>query len=443
MSKTDLMLYGKLQPQAIEIEEMIIGAMLIERDACISALNLLREEMFYSPVNALVFKAISSLFLAHAPVDIGTVTNQLKKEGNIEKVGGAFGVAEFTNRVGSSANTEYHCLIIQQKYLGREIIRISSIAIKDGYEETTDILELINTTAKNILKLAQIEGDRDISPVIRVNKALNQMRLAKETGNAITGIKSGLYSIDKITGGWQNQDLIIIAARPGAGKSALAINFASDSGVPTLFFSLEMSDEQIALREMGRGAKLKYTKMRKGEVDSMEFEAAHQQGQLIADGQLYVDSSSKLTIQILRTKLLKAIYEKGIKLVVIDYLNLMEGEQNRNQTTADKISEIVKELKRLAKTLNIPIILLAQLNREVEATESKKPELHHLKSSGAIEEYADMVLLLYRPAYYFKGDFKDCPEPNKLVIKIAKHKQGGTGEVECYCEIDKNIIRDE
>ena len=201
MSKTDLMLYGKLQPQAIEIEEMIIGAMLIERDACISALNLLREEMFYSPVNALVFKAISSLFLAHAPVDIGTVTNQLKKEGNIEKVGGAFGVAEFTNRVGSSANTEYHCLIIQQKYLGREIIRISSIAIKDGYEETTDILELINTTAKNILKLAQIEGDRDISPVIRVNKALNQMRLAKETGNAITGIKSGLYSIDKITGG--------------------------------------------------------------------------------------------------------------------------------------------------------------------------------------------------------------------------------------------------
>ena len=433
---------NKLQPSAVEVEKIVLGSMLLERDAVIGAISLLHPEMFYHEHHSFIFKAIKKLFAAHKPVDIETVSNQLKADATLDIIGGAYQIAELTNRIGSTANIEYHCLIIHQKWISREMIRIASKTVQLGYEDTTDIHQLVEDTAKQIISLSQIESTPDTTPATRITKAISQIQLAKSTGNVITGISSGLYVVDKIIGGWQNQDLIIIAARPGAGKSALAIHFAAsaaESGSPVMMFSLEMSDTQIAMREIAMQNRLKYSRLRKGEIDEMEMSRIIK-SESIEQRNFYVDSSSKLSIAILRTKVMKAIYDKGIKLVVIDYLNLMEGEQNRNQTTADKISEITKELKRMAKQFNIPIILLAQLNRDVEKETDKQPQLHHLKSSGAIEEYSDVVLLLYRPAYYQK---EKCEKPNSLFIDIAKHKQGSTGAVEVYCEIENNIFRDD
>lgn len=439
MTNTDVMLYGKQQPQATELEEIVLGAMLLESESVMKVLSILKAEMFYVQKHQLIFQSVKQLFEQHKPIDIATVTEQLRFNNQLEIIGGAYEIAELTNRIGSTANVEYHSRIIYQKYLSRELIRINSAVINTTYADTVDIHELIDTTVKEIIALQDIEATPDTTPANRLNKAFEQIKLAMQTKDVVTGIKSGLYSIDRITGGWQKQDLIIVAARPGAGKSALAIHFGEYSEVPTMMFSLEMSDTQIAMREVAMEAHLKYSKLRKGEVENNEYVFARDAGKRINERKFYIDSSSKLSISILRTKLTKAIFEKGIKLLVIDYLNLMEGEQNRNQTTADKISEICKDLKRMAKQFDIPIILLAQLNRDVEKEADKKPQLHHLKSSGAIEEYADIVLLLYRPAYYKK---ENCDEPNALYIDIAKHKQGGTGVVNVWCEIEKNIIKD-
>lgn len=434
------MIYGKMQPQALELERLVLGAMMLERNGCVAAISFLRPEMFYHEHHQLIFKAINRLFNNHNPVDIETVTSQLRTDGVIDLVGGAFSIAELTNRVGSAANIEYHCLIIHQKWIARELIRIGSTTIQKGYEDTTDIFELVEDSAKQIISLSQLESTPDTTPSARITKAIKQIQLAKETGNVVTGISSGLYKVDKIIGGWQKQDLIVIAARPGAGKSALAIFFAAQASVenPVLMFSLEMSDTQIAMRELAMANRLKYSRLRKGEVDSIDMKNIMNTGN-IEQRNFYVDSSSKLSIAILRSKLMKAIYEKGIKLVVVDYLNLMEGESN-NQNTVDKVTEITKQLKRIAKQFDIPIILLAQLNREVEKESDKKPQLHHLKSSGAIEEYSDVVLLLFRPAYYQK---EKCETPNLLMIDIAKHKQGSTGGVEIYCEIEHNVFADD
>mgnify|MGYP003342738726 CR=1 FL=1 len=433
--------FVKLQPQATELEELVLGAMMLEKDAVMTVLSILKAEMFYNGNYQHIYRSIEKLFYSGHPVDISTVANQLKSNGLLESVGGVHEVAQLTNRVGSAANVDYHSRIIYQKWLSREMIRISNLTIKDCYEDTTDILKLIEETAKQILFLSDIEATPNIDPSHRITKALQQIELAKKQG-LITGIRTGLTDIDKITGGWQKQDLIVIAARPGAGKSALAIKFATEAAMadfPTIMFSLEMSETQIAMRELASEVRLKYSKLRKGEIDDWEQKRVIENFVNITDRKFFVDSSSKLSINILRTKLLKAISEKGIKLCIVDYLNLMEGDNNRNHSTADKISEICKELKRTAKQFNIPIILLAQLNRDVEKEGDKRPKLHHLKSSGAIEEYSDMVMLLYRPAYYQK---ENCDKPNSLFIDIAKHKQGATGDVEVYCEIEKNIISD-
>lgn len=435
---------GFLPPQAIELEEVILGACMLDEDALISTMGILTPDMLYKPVNVEIFKAICRLSAQNKPVDILTVTEQLKTSETLEEVGGSYYVSGLTDRVGSSANIEYHCRIVQQKYFSRKLIEISYNSVKEAYKDSGDILELMDDTAKKIISLLQVEGTPNVEPANRITKAIAQIERAMQTGNHITGIKSGINDIDKITGGWQNQDLIVIAARPGAGKSALALEFARSAvlnNVPTWYFSLEMSDTQLAMRELGREARVRYSKLRKGEIDRLDFNGIMGFVDELSNRPLYVDSSSRLSISILRTKLLKAIHEKGIKFAIIDYLNLMESEI-RSTNTVDKISEICKELKRLAKQLDIPIILLAQLNRDVEKETDKRPKLHHLKGSGAIEEYSDMVMFLYRPAYYHKDPNVPCMEPNTLYIEIAKHKQGAVGDVKTYCEIEKNIITD-
>lgn len=447
---TDLseFVFGKVQPQACDLEEAVLAACMLEKESLLNVLNVLKFGMFYKQTHQSTFQAISSLFQANRPVDILTVIAELRKMGELENVGGAFWVSGLTDKVMSGANAEYHARIIYQKYLSRELIRIGSETIKKAYNDETDILELIDETSKSIIYISDVETNPDTEPSKRYEKALNQIQLAMKSGNSITGIPSKIAELDRLTGGWQNEDLITIACRPGGGKSALAIKLgtsAAEEGIPTWMFSLEMSDTQIAMREFGMKSSLKYSHLRKGQLESGDLTRIMSEFDVLSNQPFYVDSAPHLNIQMLRSKLVKAIFEKGIKFAIIDYINLMESDStNKYYSTTDKISDITKELKRCAKQFKIPIVLLAQLNRDVEKELDKKPKLHHLKSSGAIEEYSDMVMLLYRPAYYDKNavDQDGLSEANSLYIDVAKHKQGGTGEIKTYCEIDKNIILD-
>jgi len=438
-------LFGRIPPQAREFEELVLGAIMLERDGIYKVAEMISPEMFYVEAHQKIYKAIQNLFGRYAPIDIITVTEELRNLGELDKVGGAYFVTGLTTRIASSANIEYHCSIIVQKFKQRELIRVCSQIVKNAFDDTTDVFELIDFAASETLKLHNVSGTKNTEPHFRVIKAIRQIESAMNS-KEITGVPSGLIEVDKLTGGWQNEDLILVAGRPGAGKSAVALQYARAAamrGFPVWMFSLEMSDAQIGLRELAMESGMKYSKMRTGRITDDEFTEVVKATDNICNYPFFLDSDSRLNIVQLRAKLTKAIHEKGIRLAIIDYLNLMETDSvNRNKY--EKVTELVKELKRTAKHLGIPIILLAQLNREVEKEVDKRPRLHHLRDTGALEEYSDIVQLLYRPAYYnlHAVDEDGGSDTNTLYIDFGKHKQGATGIVKLYCEIEKNIIKD-
>ena len=440
--------FGKLPPSSVELEEAVLGAMMLEKDGFLVAISILRAEMFYVEANQSIFEAMLKLFGKNRPIDLLTVVDQLRNDGKIDEIGGALTITELTNRVTSTANIEFHCRIIYQKYLGRELIKIGNRAIKDGFDDTKDILEVIDEISRTVLLLSNVESTPNTEPVNRMMNVMNTIEKAMVSGKTLTGVPCGYRDIDIITGGWQDEDLIVIAGRPGMAKSAVALNFATNAaeqGFPTYFFSLEMSDTQLALREIASKTNIKYSKLRKGEIDQVELASVAKQAEFISNIPLYVDSTPSLNITTLRAKIMKAIHEKNIKLVVIDYLSYLENDSKfKGQSTADSITETIKELKKIARQFKLPIILLSQLNREVEKEASKRPQLHHLKSSGGIEEGADLVMLLYRPSYYDEKakDQYNNSEENSLYVDMAKHKQGATGEVKLWVDIGKNIIKD-
>ena len=438
-------LFGKVPPQAKDLEESVLGAMMIEKVGLLKVFGILTAEMFYFDAHKKIFKACQDLFQKSSPVDILTVTSNLRSNGELENVGGAYFVAELTSSVASAANIEFHAYVVYEKYIQREIIKLSSQAVKSAFEDTVDCFELLKDMTRELLNLQNVKSQKNTDPSYRANKAIQQIELAMN-GKELMGVPAGLSAIDTLTGGWQNQDLIVIGARPGAGKSALAITLAKNAdvaGFPTWIFSLEMSDTQIAMREIGMASNIKYSRLRTGKISDSEFTDVVAKLDEVANSKIYVDSESRLNTSVLIAKLSKAIMEKDIKLAIVDYLNLMDSE-TKSSNRYEKITNIVCDLKRAAKQLDIPIILLAQLNRDVEKQTDKRPQLHHLKDSGAIEEYSDIIMLLYRPAYYDENavDAEGNSEKDVLYIDIAKHKQGATGDVKLYCEIDKNIIKD-
>lgn len=454
---------GKIPPQARDIEEAVLGACLLERDAVYAALGILLPEMFYVDAHGKVFDVIKDLFNRGNPVDQLTVVEALRKSGSIDSVGGAYAVMELTNRVASGANVEYHSRIIHQKFIARELIRISAELTRDAFDDTADIFELLERATREFLKLDNVSGGGNLEPHHRVSLALAQIEKAMQNKN-VTGVPTGSNAIDSLTGGWQRQDLITIGARPGAGKTAFVIWLARNAAefcetiegetvrpFPVAFFSLEMSKTQVAMRELGMDNSVKYSKLRTGKISEDEFQQVVFGTSRIEDCPVYVDDDSILTPMLLRSKLLKMKNEKGVQLAIIDYLNLMKFDGDKRTTRYDQVSEIIREVKRIAKELDIPIILLCQLNRDVEkdSKTDKRPRLHHLRDAGTIEEASDIVMLLYRPAYYMENipDFPKHnalgePEDNAFYIDFAKHKQGATGEVRLYTEIEKNIFRD-
>jgi replicative DNA helicase len=430
---------GKLPPQAVDLEEAVLGALMLEKDALSTVIDILKPEVFYKDSHQKIFEAIHILFQKSSPVDILTVTAQLRQEGNLEMIGGAYYITELTNRVASAANIEYHARIISQKFIQRELIRISTEIISKAYEDTTDIFDLLDHAEKNLFDIAQNNLRRDsrkMDDIIR--ESLDNLEKIKDRADGLTGVASGFTGLDRITSGWQPSDLIIIAARPAMGKTAFVLTCARNAAVqfnkPVVVFSLEMSSVQLVNRLISGETEIEQEKIRKGNLAEWEWQQLHSKIGKLTEAPLFIDDTPALNIFEFRAKCRRLKAQYDIQMIIVDYLQLMhgKGEGKGGGNREQEIGSISRALKSVAKELNVPVIALSQLSRAVETRPGaqKRPMLSDLRESGSIEQDADMVLFLYRPEYY--GLTEDEEGRSTIGIGeviIAKHRNGETGTV--------------
>ena len=427
--------HGKIQPQAVDLEEAVLGAIMLEKDALTSVIDILKPDVFYKDQHKAIYKAIISLFSKSEPVDILTVTSELKKSGELEMAGGAYYITQLTNRVASSANVEYHAHIIIQKFIQRELIRISSEIIKDSFEDSMDVFDMLDKAEQQLFTVSDSNLRRNTLDMnTLVKEALHYIEAAKNQQAELRGVPSGFTEIDRITSGWQRSDLIILASRPGMGKTAFALSMARNMAVdfhkPVAIFSLEMSSVQLVTRLISAESMLPADKLRKGDLADYEWEQLNSKISRLIDAPIYIDDTPALSIFELRAKCRRLKAQHSIEMVFVDYLQLMVGNYDKQGNREQEISNISRSLKSLAKELDIPVLALSQLSRAVETRGgSKKPILSDLRESGAIEQDADLVLFIYRPEYYQIDQLDDGTPTNGLaVISIAKHRNGALGE---------------
>jgi replicative DNA helicase len=434
--------FGKLPPQAQDLERAVLGALLIDSNAIDSIAEFIKPETFYSDVHRMIYKAILSLAAAEKPIDILTVTEQLRKDGTLDQVGGAFYITDLTNVIATSSNIEYHARIIAQKYLQRELINISSKTIKESFEDTTDVFELLDKTETNLFNLSQNSKKKntlEIKSLLfpQLEEIKKRMEDAK-SGKTLTGVGSGFTELDRMTSGWQKSDLIIVAGRPAMGKTAftlaLARNAAIDFEKPVAFFSLEMSAAQLVQRIISMEAEINAEKLKRGELQAHEWAQLITKIDKLENAPLLIDDTPALSIFELRAKARRLKRKNDIGMIIIDYLQLMTGTTPDGKTNGNReqeISGISRSLKGLAKELDIPIIALSQLSRGPETrTGSKRPQLSDLRESGAIEQDADMVMFLFRPEYYgMEVDEENNSTKGIAEVIIAKHRNGSVGTV--------------
>ena len=427
---------GKLPPRDTDIEEAVIGALMLEKDAYMAVCDLLVPDSFYDPVNRRIFEAISTLGLNQRPIDMMTVTEQLRKEGALDEVGGAVHIAELTSRVYTAAHVEYHAKIIAQKYLARRLITFASSIENQAFDESNDVDDLLQEAEGKLFEISQTQLKREVTqidPVITL--ALEQIQAAANNDSGLSGLPSGYTDLDKITSGWQNSDLIIIAARPAMGKTAfvlsMAKNIAVDYSMPIAIFTLEMANVQLVKRLISNIAELKGDQIKSGQLSAEEWDRLNSRLANVYTAPLYLDETPGLSITELRTKARRLVREHGVRMIMIDYLQLMNASGMKLGSREQEVSTISRSLKALAKELNIPIIALSQLNRATETREDKRPVLSDLRESGAIEQDADIVCFIHRPEYYTKSgedaagnDIRGLAE-----IIIAKHRSGAVGTV--------------
>ena len=426
---------GRKPPQALNLEEAVLGAMLLEKDAPVRVLDVLIAEVFYHDSHQLIFGAIKRLFDEGEPVDLLTVTEDLRKAGELEAAGGAYYITQLTNAVASSANLEFHAKILLQKYIQRELIRVAGHIGKDAFEDTADAFELLDDAEKKIyaIKNDTIKKNYDSIDDL-IHKAIKQVEAMKDQGTGLTGVPSGFTSIDRVTNGWQRSDLVILAGRPGMGKTAFVLGIARNAAVdhkkPVAIFSLEMSSLQLVTRLISGETELPGEKFRSGKLADYEWEQLNARVQNLSDAKIFIDDTPQLSIFDLRAKARRLKSNKGIELLIIDYLQLMRGDDGgKNGNREQEISYISRSLKSLAKELDIPVIALAQLSRAVEQRTDKIPILSDLRESGSIEQDADMVGFLYRADYYgFTTDADGHDVTGMADFIIAKHRHGSTGK---------------
>jgi replicative DNA helicase len=427
---------GRIPPQALDMEEAVLGALLLEKDALHRVLDILKANMFYKDANRLIFEAILALFQNSEPVDILTVKNILRQGGNLEKCGGALYLTELTSRVASAANIEYHARVIAEKFILRQLIKISDEVIAQAYDPTTDVFALLDRAEQNLFEVSETNLRRNYSQmselVVRTLERLEEMRSKK---NSITGIPSGIAELDRLTAGWQPTDLVIIAARPAMGKTAFVLTLARNaaqrfsSGVA--LFSLEMAAVQLTQRMLCAEADLDAQKVRTGQLEEYEWRQLIARIGGLSKAPIFIDDTPALSIWDLRAKCRRLKAEKGISIVIIDYLQLMTGQPSKGGNREQEIAGISRALKEIAKELNVVMIALSQLSRAVEARGGdRRPVLSDLRESGSIEQDADMVMFLYRPEYYgFTTDDEGNTTVGLAEIIIAKQRNGPTGTV--------------
>ena len=430
--------YGRIQPQAPELEEAVLGALMIEKDAYSLVSEILRPESFYEHRHQLIYSAITDLAVNQKPVDILTVKEQLAKRGDLEEVGGPFYITQLSSKVASSAHIEYHARIIAQKALARELITFTSNVQSKAFDETLDVDDLMQEAEGRLFEISQQNMKKDytqINPVIAEAYQLIQIAAARTDG--LSGLESGFTKLDKMTSGWQRSDLIIIAASPAMGKTAFVLSMAKNIAVnyrnPVAVFSLEMSNVQLVNRLIVNVCEIPGEKIKSGRLENYEWEQLDFKIKELFDSPIYVDDTPSLSVFELRTKARRLVREHGIKIIIIDYLQLMNASGMSFGSREQEVSTISRSLKGLAKELNIPIIALSQLNRGGEArqgAEGKRPQLADLRESGAIEQDADMVCFIHRPEYY---KITEDERGNSLIglaeIIIAKHRNGAVGDV--------------
>ncbi|UBM63629.1 replicative DNA helicase [Candidatus Sulfidibacterium hydrothermale] len=429
--------HGKVPPQAVDLEEAVLGAMMIEQDAVSAVIDILKPEVFYKEAHQKIFKAIFRLFGKSEPIDILTVTNELKSSGELEMVGGPYYITMLTSRIASAANVEYHARILIQKYIQRELIHISSEIIKDAYEDTTDVFDLLDKAEQGLFNVSESNLRRNFEDMPSlIKQAIEDIENAKNADTHFRGIPSGYAELDRITTGWQKSDLIILAARPAMGKTAFALsmarNIAVDFDIPVAVFSLEMSAVQLVTRLISSETELPATQLKKGELADYEWHQLNTKIQSLANAKIFIDDTPALSVFELRAKCRRLKQQHDIQMVFIDYLQLMTlGRENRGNREQE-ISTISRSLKALAKELNVPVLTLSQLSRSVEnrTGTSKRPILSDLRESGAIEQDADIVMFIYRPEYYGLDTMEDnTSSEGKAEIIIAKHRNGPTANV--------------
>jgi replicative DNA helicase len=429
---------GKLPPQAVDLEEVVLGAMMIDKKGVDEVIDILSPEAFYKEANKLVYEAIFQLFENSEPIDLLTVSSQLRKNGNLEIVGGDFYLISLTQKVSSSAHIEFHARIILQKFIQRSLIKISNEIIEDAYDETTDVFTLLDKAESRLYEVTQ--GNIKKSSETAQSLVIQAKKKIEEISNkeGLSGIATGFDKLDKLTSGWQPSDLIIVAARPGMGKTALTLsmarNIAVDQNIPVAFFSLEMASVQLITRLISSETGLSSEKLRTGKLAKHEWEQLNVKVKGLEKAPLFIDDTPSLSIFDLRAKARRLASQHGIKLIIIDYLQLMTaGGSQKGGNREQEISMISRNLKALAKELYVPVIALSQLSRAVETRGgSKRPLLSDLRESGAIEQDADIVSFIYRPEYYKIEEWDDeerSPTEGQAEFIVAKHRNGGLDNI--------------
>lgn len=430
--------FGKIAPQAVDVEEAVLGALMLEKDACSLVTDILTTDTFYKNEHQIIYSAIFRLFQNSQPIDIITVVNELRKTGELEIVGGAKYITQLTQRVASTANLETHARILNQKFIQRSLIASSSELIKDAYDDASDAFELLDKAERNLFTIASGTIKKNFAKMSDlIAEAKTVIEEASKQTDGLSGVPSGFDELDRMTAGWQKSDLIILAARPGMGKTAFVLSIGRNASVeykkPVAIFSLEMSAVQLVTRLISAETELSGEKLKKGKLEQYEWHQLNSKIRELAEAPIYIDDTPSLSIFELRAKARRLKNNHDIQMIIIDYLQLMTvgGEVSRNGNREQEISTISRALKGLAKELQVPVIALSQLSREVEKRAVKIPQLSDLRESGAIEQDADMVVFIYRPDYYnLNEDESGNYQENVAEIHIAKHRNGSTGHVQ-------------
>jgi replicative DNA helicase len=428
---------GRIPPQAVDLEQAVLGAMMLEKNAVTDVIDILKPQSFYDPRHQFIYGAIQELFGTSNPIDLLTVTNKLKTRGELESAGGVAYISQLTSRVASSAHIEYHARIIAEKHIKRELIRMSSEVIREAYDDTKDVFDVLGKAEGDLFSIAENNMGRQVNVMQHVvREAIEEIEKASKNSDGISGVPTGFHKLDKVTSGWQRSDMIVIAARPAMGKTAfvlsMARNTAVDHNMGVAIFSLEMSSVQLVKRLIAGEARLSAEKLRKGDLREHEFQQLHSRISKLATAPIFIDDTPGISIFDLRAKCRRLKMQYDIQMVIIDYLQLMtaggsKGSGNREQ----EISSISRSIKEIAKELNIPIIALSQLSRSVESRGGdKRPQLSDLRESGAIEQDADIVSFIYRPEYYGFNQAEDGSSNAGVgEIIIAKHRNGALENV--------------